>query len=428
MVSPTAPPSRLPLLALAARVALAVIAGFVLVDAFVFPERGVSPLDHPASGLVPAAMLIAALALWQRLPGLARGALAVVLGILALVGGAMAVSAFRAGSARGDDWVGLVLLPGGLALVVTGVVMLWTTRRRDGSVARRILRRALLAVVGLFVAYWVVLPIAMAIVATERPLRGAEVGELGRPSETVTVRTADGLDLDGTYVASQNGAAIILFPREWTADHARMLVRNGYGVLLLDMRGYGTSEGDPDAYGWGSAKDIAAGVAFLEARSDVADAGIGGLGLSVGGEQMIEAAAADHGLAAAVSEGAGIRSARESFVRQGPNAVELALQFPADLMQTAATAVLSDTLPPPSLEHLAAQVSPDALFLIYGEEGQAVEPAVNTPYFAAAGEPKELWEVPGASHTGGLDAQAGEYERRVVGFFDRMLLGETATP
>ena len=28
------------------------------------------------------------------------------------------------------------------------------------------------------------------------------------------------------------------------------------------------------------------------------------------------------------------------------------------------------------------------------------------PYFDAAGEPKELWEVPGASHTGGLDAQA----------------------
>jgi len=42
---------------------------------------------------------------------------------------------------------------------------------------------------------------------------------------------------------------------------------------------------------------------------------------------------------------------------------------------------------------------------------------------AAAGGPKELWELPEAGHTGGLDARPGEYERRVVGFFDRYLLG-----
>ena len=47
-------------------------------------------------------------------------------------------------------------------------------------------------------------------------------------------------------------------------------------------------------------------------------------------------------------------------MREGPNAVELALQFPGDLMQTAATAVLSDDAPPPSLEQLVAQISPDA--------------------------------------------------------------------
>jgi hypothetical protein len=39
-----------------------------------------------------------------------------------------------------------------------------------------------------------------------------------------------------------------------------------------------------------------------------------------------------------------------------------------------------------------------------------------------------LWEVPGARHTGGLDAQPQEYERRVVGFFDAALLASGEEP
>ena len=45
-------------------------------------------------------------------------------------------------------------------------------------------------------------------------------------------------------------------------------------------------------------------------------------------------------------------------------------------------------------------------------------------YYAAAGQPKQIWKVPGAEHTGGLKAQPAEYERRVVDFYDRALLGE----
>ena len=48
-------------------------------------------------------------------------------------------------------------------------------------------------------------------------------------------------------------------------------------------------------------------------------------------------------------------------------------------------------------------------------------------YYAAAGEPKGLWEVPGASHTGGIEARPKEYERRVVAFFDDALANETST-
>jgi fermentation-respiration switch protein FrsA (DUF1100 family) len=54
------------------------------------------------------------------------------------------------------------------------------------------------------------------------------------------------------------------------------------------------------------------------------------------------------------------------------------------------------------------------LFALAGE-------ALNRVYLEAAGEPKALWTVPDGGHTGGLSARPAEYERRVVGFFDRAL-------
>ncbi len=417
---------------LAFAAAAALIALHALVDAFVFPQPGVSRADHLVPGLVPVAVLALSAWLFPRVRPVLGAAAALVLGALALVGFAVTVSMARADGVGGSDFTGFLLAPAGVVLVALGVRLLWRTRRRAGSFARRVGRRALLAVAALFLVSWVVMPASMAIVATHRPRDVGPVPDLGAPSRAVTLRTADGLSLWAQYVApkealklgpsSGGGAVVILYPGEGARDHARMLARDGYGVLLLDPRGYGRSEGDPNAYGWGNARDIDAAVAWLEGRSEVGQGRIGGLGLSVGGEQMIEAAAGNDGcLRAIVSEGAGTRSVREALVREGPNAVELALQYPWDLMQTVATAVFSGDAPPPSLEELAVQVSPNAVFFVYGEKGQAIEETVNVPYFEAAGEPKELWEVPGAGHTGGIDAQPAEYERRVTGFFEDAL-------
>ena len=65
------------------------------------------------------------------------------------------------------------------------------------------------------------------------------------------------------------------------------------------------------------------------------------------------------------------------------------------------------------------------MFFVYGEQGQPAEQPANTAFYAAARVPKEIWEVPGSKHMGGIDAQPDEYERRVVGFFDRALLTQT---
>ena len=395
---------------------------YLVLAYLVFVRPGASRADHLLAVLLPSAILALSADLWPRLPAGLRASLALLYGVFACVTGLVSVDRLRVEGTSASGLCGLLPLAAGMVLVALGVWLLWVSRKRGGLLWRTVLRRALLLVAALFVVYWVVLPVSMAIVATERPSEPVKAVDLGRPYETVTLTTRDGLKLGAWYVPSQNHAAIVTFPRQWTTRQARMLVKHGYGVLLVDPRGYGDSQGDPNAYGWGSTKDIDAAVAWLRRRPDVQRRRIGGLGLSVGGEQMLEAAARNRGLKAVVSEGAGIRSVREALLRRGPSPLELALQYPQDVMQTVAVWLLGAEPVPISLKNASLLIAPRATFFIYGEDGQEIEKAVNPVYYDAAFSPKAIWMVPGSGHTQGIETQPKEYERLVVGFFDRTLL------
>ncbi|MBE0528442.1 MAG: hypothetical protein IH629_04470, partial [Thermoleophilia bacterium] len=289
---------------------IAIIAYLVL-NYFVFLRPGVSWVDHVLAVVVPAAILALCAELWHNMPAGLRASLALVFGALALVTGLVAAARVRAEGYAAAGVAGVLPLAAGAVLLGLGVWLLWTSRKRGGARWWMVVRRALLVLVALLVAYWVVLPVSMAVFATERPRDAVEQVDLGRAYEDVTLVTRDGVRLSAWYVPPLNGAAIVTFPRAWTVEQARMLVKNDYGVLMVDPRGYGASEGDPNAYGWGSVADIDAAVAWLRRRDEVGRRRVGGLGLSVGGEQMIEAAADSFGLKAIVSEGAGIRSVHE---------------------------------------------------------------------------------------------------------------------
>ena len=203
--------------------------------------------------------------------------------------------------------------------------------------------------------------------------------------------TSDGLRLKGWYIPSRNGAAVISFPgRASSQQRAKLLARHGYGVLLFDRRGEGESEGDPNLFGWQGERDIHAAVAFLQGRPDVDPERIGGIGLSVGGEMMIEAAAESPALKAIVSEGASSRSVRDELANPGGGWSEII----GNGVATLATAIFTDNLPPATLKSLVPQIS-GAVFFVYGERGQPAERPANRAFYAAARGQKEIWEVPG---------------------------------
>jgi hypothetical protein len=155
----------------------------------------------------------------------------------------------------------------------------------------------------------------------------------------------------------------------------------------------------------------------------VRDDRIGGLGLSVGGELLLQTAARDAGLRAVVSEGAGLRSAAEQ--KHMPDTPPEPLRWIAPITtETAAGTVLSDQLPPTDLADLMPLIAPRPVLLVRGMEGNRDE-ALNRSYQAAGGPTATLWEIPHAGHTGGISAVPAEYERRIVEFFDRALLSAT---
>jgi hypothetical protein len=394
--------------------AIGLIAVHVVDDSFVQPQPGTSATDHIVSGLVPLTVLVLAAIGYPRLRAGWRAVVALLLGVFGLGTASEAWYYTREVGASADDYTGLLAIPAGLMLLVVGVVTLWRSRRLDERMPRRYGRRALIGITGLIVGVIVVFPLVSSYGYTHIGRAVVPEPNLGADFEEVSFKTDDGLELHGWYVPSTNQAAVIAFPgRKGPQRQTRMLVRHGYGVLLFDRRGEGDSEGDPNALGWNGDRDIKAAIAFLHERADVDPARIGGIGLSVGGELMLETASETDSLKAVVSDGAGIRSVREASLEWSAVPIWGGI--------TAATAVFSGDAPPPNLNDAVERISPRPVFFIYSAQGQGGE-HLSQDFYESAGEPKAVWKVPVGGHVGGAEALPREYERRMVGFFDEALL------
>jgi hypothetical protein len=400
-------------------IALGVVALHIADDNYIQPEPGTSPGDHLASGLIPIGVIAAVAVLYPRVRAWFRAMLATTCGLLGIAFGIPSAYWLLEGEASGDHYTtGLLTIAAGALLLLTGPIVLWKARRSYGSRRRTALRRALN--VAWYVPFaavifvLIVFPVGFAYVYTHTG-RGVVEPDLRVPYESVTVTTSDSLELTGSYVPSKNRAAVILFPGATRSDEARMLIRHGYGVLLLNPRGQGTSEGD--TVRWAGDRDLIAGAEYLKTRPDVDDRRIGGFGFSVGGEILLVAAAESTDFKAVVSEGAGFPAGEADF-----SGAERLLE-PSIAVLGLATAVFSNQRPPPAIVDRIGEIAPRSTFLIWADPGSGGEDVRQPKYYAAARQPKQIWKVPGSTHTGGLEAQPREYERRVVGFFDRALLG-----
>jgi len=392
-------------------------------DAFLHPAAGLGAGDHLLSGLVPVAVGAAAATVISRTRRGPRSFAALMAGFWGLVGSMeLFIERGPRGGLQVDDVSGILSLVAGVVLLCTFVYFASTSASRGRSRATRSLRRGATAVGLVVAAFLVVFPLGIGYLATHFAGEGITAApDLGVPVERVEFSSTEGLQLTGWYAHTRNGAVVLIHPGRSGIDHARMLARHGYGVLLMNRRGEGDSEGDTNLFGWADTKDIAGAAAYVRSKSGIAPDAIGGLGLSVGGEVMLEHAARSNDLAAVVAEGIGSRSIKESLELSG--AIRLAELTTAPLM-TSGLVVFADQAVPPNLIDATRGLAPARAFIVWGENGQPAEKVLSPTYVDAADGAALAWEVPHARHTRGIDAAPKEYERRVIAFFDSTLLHE----
>jgi acetyl esterase/lipase len=390
-------------------------------DAFLNRQPGVGLGQHWLAAAISLVVGVGAALGFPRLrPGF-RAAISVVFGAFAIVNGALHAAHISVDGAAGSDYTGVVALAAGIALVLLGLAIPWIHRGRGAAATgRRWAYRVVAVLAGFVLVYAFVYPVSVAIVVTHK--HRESVGDRPSAYQDVSFAAADGLDLSGWYRPSKNRAAVVIVhggggDRTGSVRHANLLARHGYGVLVYDSRGRGESEGTPVAMGWGWEKDVAGALRFLRARPDVDSDRIGGLGISTGGDVLFEVAADDRNLKAVVADGATAESFADYRELDGLDAAA-----PYWWTMYTAARVLSGTSPGEPLKELVAKIAPTPLLLVSTGGSLPVELDMNRIYAEAAREPVELWELPDVDHTAALQERPQEYERRVVGFFDRALL------
>ena len=234
------------------------------------------------------------------------------------------------------------------------------------------------------------------------------------------------MELSGWYVPSRNGAAVVLLhgagsTRSAVLPHAVVLADHGFGVLLYDARGHGRSQGRAMDFGWYGDLDVAAAVDLVTGQAGVDPGRVAALGLSMGGEEALGAAATDPRIRAVVAEGATTRVAGDKAWLSDVHGLRGWVQEQLDRAMYATADVLTAASPPIPL---AATPSPAPA---RGRSCSSPPERCPTSGHAAthiqAGSPAtvQVWTASGAGHTRSLAVHPAEWEDRVVSFLEHAL-------
>ena len=240
----------------------------------------------------------------------------------------------------------------------------------------------------------------------------------------VMLSTSENVNLAAWYAPPENGTAIILLHgagsgRQHVEAHAVMLREYGFGVLALNLRGHGDSDGQTNRLGWNGTADVGAAVDFLRTQAEVEH--IGGLGLSMGGEVLLGAASAYPEIQAIAAEGATYRSVDEytSLPSNRPFYRNMTHRIFAFMVR-----IVSGDAPPGTTIMDSLQATTDTTFFFIAAGNEAEEIVYNEMFQNAVDDRGDLWVIPAIGHIEGITRERADYEQRVVTFFTTAFEGE----
>jgi dienelactone hydrolase len=265
--------------------------------------------------------------------------------------------------------------------------------------------------------------------ATAHPVRGGPccltpTEYAGLDYESVTLSSRDGLRIAGWYVPSKNRAAVVLSHghsahRAMTLPVAAMLAQEGYGVLMIDLRAHGESEGETFSL-WQAGDDVLGAVDYLQTRPDVDPNRIGAWGFSAGAAASVHAAAQSPAIRGVIADG--LQWTRFKDAR-GLYRGSTWQYFLIDWVQMTATDLLyAGDSRPRALVDDVARIAPRPLLIIVADDHPFDnETLAAEQYQEVGGESVSVWIVPGVVHGGGWELHPEAYRQHLLAFLDRAL-------
>lgn len=265
------------------------------------------------------------------------------------------------------------------------------------------------------------------VLSLPREALSSNPGGVGLRFDNVSFSSADGTLLKGWFVPSPKGSdAVLVICHGRGACRSDMLARTqhlasrgGFNLLYFDFRNHGESGGSATSLGRMESWDLEAALGWLKAERPVCSRRVGLYGMSMGGAVAILTAARRPEFAAVAVESA-FTSAHRSIIRYARLFHHVSSwAVPYTLWWTRLRLGFDPDETSPVRE--VGKISPRPLFLLQGGADVRMPPSEGEALFAAAGEPKELWTVPGADHGGLWETAGREYEDRLSAFFKQSL-------
>lgn len=249
---------------------------------------------------------------------------------------------------------------------------------------------------------------------------------LGVTYEDVTLTSQDGVRLSGWYIPSRNKAAVILLHghsgnRLGVVHQAEALVQAGYGVLMFDLRAHGSSDGRRFTRSQTGVDDVLTAVSYLSKRPDINAAGIGVMGVSVGGLFALQAAAQTVAIRAVAVDGPSPATLDDVPFS---NSLLGRLNLWQERYFLRAMQWFAPHTPLSANREVVAKLKERPLLLIATGEGVEAEMAQR---LANEVQTAVLWQIPEARHAQGWHERPEEYDHRLVAFFDGALARDDKT-
>lgn len=278
----------------------------------------------------------------------------------------------------------------------------------------------------------------------EKPLFAIPRGKPVAGAEEVTLPTTNGLNLRGCYLKARTPErrGVILFGLEYGSNrwsclpYCEKLLDNGYDVFTFEPRNQGDSDKHPayEPLQWITSfevEDFQAALKHLKERPDADPRGIGFFGISKGGGAGLIAAAEDPWVRCCVTDGVFATYTtvvpymrkwysiyNNHYVLQGL----IPIWYYGQIGKVALKKIARERhCRFPHLEKYLPRLAPRPLFMIHGGGDTYIRPEMAQSLFDRARGTKEFWLVEGAKHNQALKVANGEYERRVLEFFNQHL-------